>query len=939
MREIPCVSVAIITYNHEKYIRQCLESIVRQIGDFRLEVSVFDDASSDGTLERVREFLAETTLAPNVSVTLRPSESNLGMVKNLERIVRSCAESTNEFATILDGDDFWVSPYRVQKHIDFLRGHPDCPFSFNAFLRYSEPEEKWELFSHQTEYPLDLLPAEFLAQDNIIGNMGCSFFRSIELRDLPEGLFSLFCGDWFLHLAVARGREIGFLHEPLSVYRSNPEGIWAGEDTEQKNEAILKLIDQFDRVTQGRYHSGLERFRQRSFPERVVEPFRKKVPLCIVDDVFPHKGSSFRMAEFCEYLKTWPDMKILCTGESLRILGKESLRTVCRTFAEEHPEWSGQILWDDELPEFFQPEFAYFCFLGNVFPSIPFLEKHEIPFAFELYPGGMFARNDERSDSQLRVVLSSPCFRKVITTQPATTRYLLENHFCREDQIEEIFGVVTPGDALRPYELPKRRYGFEKDRLDIVFAAFRYTPDGADKGYDVFVEMAKLLHRTHENVYFHVVGGFDEKVLDVSELGDHIRFYGAHRGAWFDTFYQDKDAIVSPNVPDVLAPGAFDGFPTASCTEAALRDVALFVTDPLDMNEGRFAPGEEIEIIPHDAQVVARLFEEYLRDPERLSALARGSAAAVRRIYSADRQIRPRVELLRREMERARQDREKIRTELSRGGRAQSVEYQVFGTNGQGESRLLKTGWGMRRSKIHLSTSFQEQDRDIREVNFKLFGEQGVLLRAVTVEFDGMQIPVKAHNGVELEDRIYFASEMLPQIICELPEKTDPAGKRMTLSADAILAQKSPDGVLWELKQALIREQQRTAECQKCTPADGHPVCKLYFSVNRRFDEQHAVEAVMLPVADSCNAVTFDLPTPENGGWRYVRFDPVEGRLIQVEILRAQCDRVPIKCVRTNGKKRSGRTRFENTDPWFEFQLPRSGVHPKRITFLFEMDG
>ena len=89
--------------------------------------------------------------------------------------------------------------------------------------------------------------------------------------------------------------------------------------------------------------------------------------------------------------------------------------------------------------------------------------------------------------------------------------------------------------------------------------------------------------------------------MDVSELEGRIFFYGKQQGEWFDYFYQDKDAILSPNVPDVLAPGAFDGFPTASCTEAALREVAILATDPLQMNEGRFVQGEEIDILPHEA--------------------------------------------------------------------------------------------------------------------------------------------------------------------------------------------------------------------------------------------------------------------------------------------------------------------------------------------------
>ena len=63
MKELPRVSVAIITYQHENYVQECLESIVNQQGLFELEIMIFDDHSQDGTLEQVRLFSATDTAA------------------------------------------------------------------------------------------------------------------------------------------------------------------------------------------------------------------------------------------------------------------------------------------------------------------------------------------------------------------------------------------------------------------------------------------------------------------------------------------------------------------------------------------------------------------------------------------------------------------------------------------------------------------------------------------------------------------------------------------------------------------------------------------------------------------------------------------------------------------------------------------------------------
>lgn len=918
MKELPRVSVAIITYQHENYVQECLESIVNQQGLFELEIMIFDDHSQDGTLEQVRLFLQRTQLPARWSVELYPSETNLGMVKNLERIVRTCAEKENEFATIIDGDDYWFSPFRVQKHIDFLRGNPQYPFSFNAFLRYSEEEARWSMYQDQSDYPLDFLPAQKLAENNLIGNIGCSFFRAKELAQVPSGLFELFCGDWMLHLVVARGRDIGFIHEPLSVYRINANGIWTGKEDKKKKEILTGAIHDFDRLTQGEYHVGLTRFLAKNGLDEMSTE-KEKVDLCIVDDVFPHPGSAFRMEEFLAYIHEFESVKIICTGVGLGVLGKESMRQVYRRFVKKKPDAVEKVVINCGSMENVEAELAYFCFLGNVYVHLAQLEKNGTPFVFELYPGGRFARKSPESDAMLKLVTSSPCFQKVITTQPATTRYLLDNHFCKEEQIEEIFGVVTPEVVLQPYELPKKHYGFEKERLDLVFAAFRYTPHGEDKGYDLFIEVAKRLRRGHDNVYFHVVGGFDESVLDVSELEGRIFFYGKQQGEWFDYFCQDKDAILSPNVPDVLAPGAFDGFPTASCTEAALREVAILATDPLQMNEGRFVQGEEIDILPHEAELWTEKVEYYLQNPAKLRDLAKGSARAVRRIYSVEKQIRPRVALLQQELERARSKRKELTKRLQQFSKLKNVQYKVLGRDGTYEKELQK-GSFVTREDFVIRLSLPQENEPFKELQFILAEGMGMILRDVSVTLDGQSLPVSLHNGIECEDTFYFPLST-PQVICTLPKFPTGMKGEVVLNGTLIAQETDVSGIAWELKQAVQRE---TA------------MCKLYLSENRKYSEANVVTAACKRLSYKCYLVSIPLQEEMTKAVKFVRFDPVEGMRIKCRLLCAQCDEEAMKLKRTNGTGIGSKKNFEVTDPWYEFELPKA--LPKRIFIVFEME-
>jgi glycosyltransferase involved in cell wall biosynthesis len=174
-------------------------------------------------------------------------------------------------------------------------------------------------------------------------------------------------------------------------------------------------------------------------------------------------------------------------------------------------------------------------------------------------------------------------------------------------------------------------------------------PMGIDKGYDVFIEVAKKLAQLHSNINFHVVGNFTEADIPVNGLEERLTFYGFQELDWFDKFYMDKDIILSPNVPFVLLKGAFDGFPTTSCVEAGLRKVAVFCTDELKLNN-HFIDNEEIVIIPHDTDGIAQIIEAFYKEPDKLRSVAEKGAAKMREVFSYERQILSRVKLIESEM-------------------------------------------------------------------------------------------------------------------------------------------------------------------------------------------------------------------------------------------------------------------------------------------------
>ncbi|MCK7520977.1 MAG: glycosyltransferase [Ignavibacteriales bacterium] len=316
------------------------------------------------------------------------------------------------------------------------------------------------------------------------------------------------------------------------------------------------------------------------------------VDLLIIDDCFPHPLTAFRCQEFKSYLEEISSINIVSTGISVGCIGNENISELIKDYKRKYPAFGAKVEeFNSSLLK--KCKLLYCVFLGNIYHFFDFVSYNNIPFIFTLYPGGHFALNNPKSDKKLRQIMSSPLFKKVIVTQKITYDYLINNNFCTPDKIEYIFGVVTPLDKIAIEYTNKKHYGIDKNTLDICFVAHKYTEKGQDKGYDLFIQSAKELCKLYDNIYFHIVGPWNEDIIDISDIKNKVTFYGSQQQDWFDSFYQDKDIILAPNRPDNISKGSFDGFPTASCTDAGLRKTAIFCSDELNLNDKYYIENEE----------------------------------------------------------------------------------------------------------------------------------------------------------------------------------------------------------------------------------------------------------------------------------------------------------------------------------------------------------
>lgn len=367
--------------------------------------------------------------------------------------------------------------------------------------------------------------------------------------------------------------------------------------------------------------------------------------ILVMDDYFPNLLTGFRIAEYNAYLESFPDLGVLSANQDFN--------QVSREYFDRYPEFKNRVIKFFDQSPLVGAKLAYVTFLANAYMFLPYFEYFKLPFILQLYPGGGFGLYNKESDAKLDRICSSPLLRRIITTQSITDDYLRERYGGRI-RTDFIFGAVFDGSSLEFAHSERAYFGAGKTMLDVCFAAFKYTPRAADKGYPEFIEAAHRIAALTDKVRFHVIGNLSPEDIDVSALGGRILFHGSLVTSDLRRLFLEMDLIVSPNQPSGICSGNFDGFPTGSVTEAALSGAGMVITDPLGLNDV-FPENDAIAIIAPTAESVANRILRFVKEPSALAPMARRGQQISAELYSPKRQIGLRLDILREEAQRPRE--------------------------------------------------------------------------------------------------------------------------------------------------------------------------------------------------------------------------------------------------------------------------------------------
>lgn len=248
------VSIWCLTYNHEKYIRQCLDGFVMQKTNFRFEAIVHDDASTDGTADIVREYAEKY---PDIIKPIIETENQYSKQDgSLYRIMQKTC--TGKYIALCEGDDYWSNSLKLQKQVDFLEQNPDFSMCCSdGQIITNEGEISWTRYKSDSEIKTEEMirgGGPFILTASIL-------HRTDIMEDYPDCCKKCHIGDYPLQVFCALKGRTFYMSEKMVAYRYMSAGSWTSSYLIRPVNSFISgwrsevdMLQGLDSFSHGTYH-------------------------------------------------------------------------------------------------------------------------------------------------------------------------------------------------------------------------------------------------------------------------------------------------------------------------------------------------------------------------------------------------------------------------------------------------------------------------------------------------------------------------------------------------------------------------------------------------------------------------------------------------------------------------------------------------------------
>ena len=246
----PLVSIRCLVYNHEPFLRQCLDGFVMQKTTFPFEAIVHDDASTDGSAAIIREYAEKY---PDIIKPIYETENQYSKHDgSLTRMMDAAMHPNSKYIATCEGDDYWTDPNKLQIQVDFLESHPDYVITSHDFSTFDNKKNVIKFYSqdsyrklsydesfHDCKYRTFNLDEYFNLR---FATTLTAVYRRDEYLNDEERNQIVFIFDFVFFYYIMKKGKCALFRNNMATYRIHDGGVYSGGNTEIVNNRCLKSL-------------------------------------------------------------------------------------------------------------------------------------------------------------------------------------------------------------------------------------------------------------------------------------------------------------------------------------------------------------------------------------------------------------------------------------------------------------------------------------------------------------------------------------------------------------------------------------------------------------------------------------------------------------------------------------------------------------------------
>lgn len=250
------VSIDTLTYNHERFIAQCIEGILMQKTNFAFELLIHDDASTDNTADLIREYEKKY---PKIIKPIYQSENQWSKgIKN--SITYQYPRAKGKYIALCEGDDYWIDENKLQMQVDFLEANPEYGMCFSNCKI-----ERDGVINHQLDPGINvdstIATAEIILNGGLFVPTPSIVYKKSMLANYPSYCKECWIGDYPLQIYSSLMGKVLCFATPFVVYRKFSQGSWTAKTSNQSFnqkksgiESELRMLNGLNCMSSYRYN-------------------------------------------------------------------------------------------------------------------------------------------------------------------------------------------------------------------------------------------------------------------------------------------------------------------------------------------------------------------------------------------------------------------------------------------------------------------------------------------------------------------------------------------------------------------------------------------------------------------------------------------------------------------------------------------------------------